>query len=173
MDKPITYRDATINDVQEIQRLFNFYITHSNDIYDKQARDASYMKKWWDEKVDRNFPIIVAESESQPNLLLGFSTFGQFRRWEAYDCTVEHSVYLNQSSISKGIGKRLMELLIERAIDQEYHSMIGGIDSANKGSINFHSKLGFVERGRIPSVAFKNDVWLDLVIMQKMLQYSI
>jgi L-amino acid N-acyltransferase len=36
-----------------------------------------------------------------------------------------------------------------------YHTMVGGIDSSNKGSILFHKKIGFKEVARFKEVGHK------------------
>jgi phosphinothricin acetyltransferase len=47
--------------------------------------------------------------------------------------------------------------------------MIGAIDGANRGSIAFHAVLGFVEVARMPETGWKFGRWLDLVLMQRVL----
>lgn len=165
MDKT-HYRIAEEKDLKSIQAILNYYILNSNDIYDKQSRTDKEMQEWWSQKLQSNFPIWVAEDESE---VIAFASYGSFRRWEGYSTTVEHSIYIHKSSQSKGIGKSLMKLLIDNAKSEGFHSMIGGIDSENTASIRFHERLGFHEAGLLKEVAFKNDRWLDLVFMQKIL----
>ena len=66
----------------------------------------------------------------------------------------------------KGIGKLLLQELIQLAKTQGYHTMIGAIDAENFDSIAFHKKFGFVECGIIKEAAFKFNKWLDLLFMQ-------
>lgn len=87
-----------------------------------------------------------------------------------YQFTVEHSVYVAPEFIGKGIGKQLLLALIVLAKDEGYHTMIGGTDAANTGSIAFHRKFGFVETGILKEVGFKFGKWLDLQFMQLILK---
>jgi phosphinothricin acetyltransferase len=48
--------------------------------------------------------------------------------------------------------------------------MIGAIDSENAGSIRFHARHGFVEVARLSEVGFKFGRWLDLVLMECILE---
>ena len=63
-----------------------------------------------------------------------------------------------------------MLALIDSAKNEGYHTMIGGIDAANKGSIEFHKKFGFEATGIIKEVGFKFGKWLDLQFMQLILK---
>jgi len=47
--------------------------------------------------------------------------------------------------------------------------MVAGVGGENTGSIALHAKLGFVELGRMPQVGAKFGRWMDLVLMQLML----
>jgi phosphinothricin acetyltransferase len=47
--------------------------------------------------------------------------------------------------------------------------MVAAIDGENEDSIRFHERLGFVEVARMPQVGTKFGRWLDLVIMQILL----
>ncbi len=166
MEGNIAYRLGTIEDISSIQAIYNYYIDHTNDIYDKKHRDETYMQDWWNSKLEKGFPVFVAEIDQK---VVGFSAYGNFRRWDAYECTVEHTIYIAKEHIHKGIGDRLLELLMDEAKRKGFHSMIGGMDGKNKGSIDFHARRGFKEVARIPEVAYKNGERLELVLMQKML----
>ena len=120
----------------------------------------------FEEKLQKGFPVIVAEMNNE---VIGFGYYSEFRFREAYKFTVEHSVYANKNYIGKGIGKLLLTELIERAKKQNLHTMIGVIDSENTNSIDFHKKFGFKEVGFIKESGFKFNKWLHSVIVQKML----
>ena len=62
-----------------------------------------------------------------------------------------------------------MEALIERAVAQGLHAMVGAVDGDNDASIRFHQRLGFEVVARMPEVGRKFDRWLDLVLMQRVL----
>ena len=47
--------------------------------------------------------------------------------------------------------------------------MVGGIDGANEPSLKLHAALGFERIGVMPEVGRKFGRWLDLVLMQRLL----
>jgi len=163
----VIIRKATIEDVEEILEIVNHAIlfTTANYLYDAQTLESQV--QWFVDKQTKNFPIIVADYHGKT---VGFGTYGTFREKIGYQFTVEHSVYVAEPYIGRGIGRLLLEALIVKAKSEGYHTMIGGIDAANKESIAFHKKFGFVENGIIKEVGFKFDKWLDLQFMQLILK---
>jgi len=115
------------------------------------------------EKTTKNFPVFVAEINGK---VAGFGMYGEFRFREAYQFTVEHSVYVTEAFKGKGIGGKLLRRLIDEAKSQKLHTMIGVIDAENKESILFHEKFGFKTVGVIKESGYKFERWLDSVIMQ-------
>jgi phosphinothricin acetyltransferase len=159
-------RNATFKDIPSILEIVNHAIIHTTSNYNYDIQSLEVQIKWFDDKASKNFPIIVAVAENQ---VIGFGTYGTFREKIGYQYTVEHSVYVSDNFIGKGIGKLLLETLIQLAKKQHLHVMIGAIDAQNKSSIAFHEKFGFEIVGNIRQVAYKFDRWLDLVLMQLIL----
>jgi phosphinothricin acetyltransferase len=163
----ITIRKANANDVPQILEIVNYAIVHTTSNYLYDVQDLATQMQWFEEKQAKNFPIIVADLDG---LALGFGTYGTFREKIGYQYTIEHSVYVANDYIGQGIGKLLLTELINLAKTEGYHTMIGGIDAANEGSIAFHKKFGFVETGIIREVGFKFGKWLDLQFVQLLLK---
>jgi len=99
----------------------------------------------------------------------GFATYGPFRPGPGYAHTVEHSVYLAPALSGQGLGPALMDHMMAHAETAGHHVMIAGISGANPGAVRFHARLGFEEVARLPEVGRKAGQWLDLILMQKML----
>jgi len=163
----IEIRPYQIDDSQAILAIINHNILHSTSLYDYKIRTFEQQKNILEEKISKRFPVIVAEMDGQ---VVGFGMYSEFRFREAYQYTVEHSVYVNTDFQHKGIGKLLLIELIQLAKEQGLHTMIGAIDAENLGSIRFHEKLGFKVSGTLREVGYKFDHWLDLVFMQLILK---
>src|SRR5687768_15569435 len=131
-------RPATTNDLPAILDILNYNILHSTAVYEYETKELPYMEQWFTERQQAGWPVIVAEENG---ILLGYASYGTFRVRPAYQYTVEHSVYVSNEHIGKGIGRILLNELIELAKKQGLHSMIGCIDAENKSSIDFHKKF--------------------------------
>jgi phosphinothricin acetyltransferase len=147
--------------------IFNDAIVTSTALYDYQPRAPESMVGWFKAKQDAGFPALGAVDDA--GTLLGFASYGTFRAWPAYKYSVEHSVYVHKTQRRKGIGLALLRNLIQVATQQQYHTLIGGIDITNTASIALHLKLGFVHSGTVRQAGFKFDRWLDLGFYQLLL----
>lgn len=163
----INIRAYHTTDTQAIMDIINYNIVNSTALYDYKIRTFEQQKAILEDKLSKNFPVIVAEKDNQ---LIGFGMYSEFRFREAYKYTVEHSVYVNQNSHGNGVGKMLLETLITIAKEQGLHTMIGVIDSENESSITFHEKFGFKIVGVIKESGYKFDRWLHSVFMQLILK---
>ena len=150
-------------DTQSILDIINHNILHSTSLYDYNIRSYEQQKTILEEKIKKNFPVIVAELDG---IVVGFGMYSEFRFREAYQFTVEHSVYVSEDFHGNGVGKQLLQELINLARKQKIHTMIGVIDSENQGSVVFHEKFGFKTVGIIKESGYKFDRWLDSVLMQ-------
>lgn len=155
-------RKATTSDLPSILEIVNFAIANTTAIYDYDLRSLEEQAGIFLSKEDRNFPTFVIENENE---ILGFGTYDTFRTKIGYRFTVEHSVYVKDGFAGKGIGKLLLQKLIDTAKAEKYHVMIGVIDASNENSIRFHEKFGFQSMGILKEVGFKFDRWLDANLM--------
>ncbi len=163
----ITLRPAATADLPEILSIVNHAIANTTAIYDYEPRTLEMQRQIFEEKARSGFPLIVAELEEK---IAGFGTYGTFKPKTGYRFTAEHSVYVRSDLTGKGIGKLLLARLIELAKEQKLHTLIGVIDTSNTGSIAFHKQFGFVENGTIRQAGFKFGKWLDVTMMQLILE---
>ncbi|HSD07737.1 GNAT family N-acetyltransferase [Flavobacterium sp.] len=159
----IIQRPYQTKDTQGILDIINYNILNSTSLYDYNTRSYEQQKTILEDKISKNFPVIVAEYDGK---VVGFGMYGEFRFKEAYKFTVEHSVYVSNDYHGKGIGKLLLAELIQLAKKQNLHTMIAVIDAENQSSVGFHEKFGFKTVGIIKESGYKFDRWLHSVFMQ-------
>ncbi len=152
----------------QVLAILNDAIVNSTALYDYKPRTPQMMDAWFDTKHRGNYPVIGAINDGRE--LMGFASYGTFRAYPAYKYTVEHSIYVAGQFRGQGVGKRLLEEVIAAARGQEYHVMIGAIDSRNTVSIRLHERFQFQRAGTIRQAGFKFGRWLDLVFYQLILE---
>lgn len=169
MENPVQFVTCTHEShATKILEILNDAIATSTALFDYKPRAPESMVAWFRAKEVGRFPVIGAIAADDQ--FLGFATYGTFRAWPAYKYSVEHSVYVHKDHRGKGIGLALMRQLIEKAKEQQYHVIVGGIDVTNTGSIALHRRLGFVHAGTIRHAGFKFGKWLDLGFYQLLLE---
>lgn len=160
----IRVRDADRNDIEGILAIYNDAVAHTTAIWNEVEVDAKNRSAWLAERQRTGYPVLVAVDEDET--VLGYASFGDWRAWDGYRHTVEHSVYIQKHHRGAGIGKTLMVALIERARSLGKHVMVAGIEAGNEASIRLHEKLGFAYVGRLREVGAKFGQWLDLAFLQ-------
>lgn len=162
----ITIQPATVAHLNSILSIMNHAILYTTAIYDYEPKSLQEIEQWFAVKQQANFPVIVALQNDE---VIGYATYHQLKDKAGYKFCVEHSVYVAEEHKAKGIGKLLLSELITLAKEQSMHSMIGLIDADNKNSIAFHEKFGFTKAGLLKQAGYKFNRWLDVQIMQLML----
>ncbi|SDL44321.1 GNAT family N-acetyltransferase [Pseudomonas indica] len=157
-------RDATDADLAGILEIYNDAVLNTTAIWNEKTVDLANRRAWLAERNAQGYPVLVAVDEQDQ--VLGYASFGDWRTWDGYRHTVEHSVYVKNDHIGAGIGKALMRALIDRARALGKHVMVAGIESENRASIHMHQQLGFVHVGQLREVGTKFGRWLDLTFMQ-------
>jgi L-amino acid N-acyltransferase len=163
-ERSVTIRDAVDDDVPGILAIYNDVIATSTAVYREDPATLEDRQQWLATRREQLYPVLVAGDRSG---ILGFASYGDFRTWPGYRFSVEHTVHVRADQRGHGVGTLLMEALIQRAIDQGKHVMIGGVDADNEASLRFHERLGFVRAARLSEVGFKFGRWLDLVFVQR------
>ncbi|NRH44174.1 GNAT family N-acetyltransferase [Pseudomonas sp. MS15a(2019)] len=161
-------RDATPADLPAVLHIYNDAVSNTTAIWNETPVDLTNRQAWFDLRATQGYPILVAENAD--GAVVGYASFGDWRPFEGFRHTVEHSVYIHPDQRGQGIGPRLMTVLIERARACDKHVMVAAIESGNQASIRLHERLGFITTGQMPQVGTKFGRWLDLTFMQLMLE---
>jgi len=161
-------RPCTEQQLPEILDIYNDAILYTTALYDYKIRTLDMIHAWYADKQKGNYPVVGAFDEN--NILLGFSTYGKFRVQPAYKYTVEHSVYVRSDKRGYGTGQILLNEIIKKAEEQDFHVIVGAIDASNIISIKLHEKEGFEFCGLIKQSGYKFGQWLDLAFYQLILK---
>lgn len=159
-------RKAKETDLPQMLDIYNEIIANTTAVFQYDLHTIGMRKEWFAQKQKEGFPVFVAEENSE---VVGFSTIGAFRNWQAYKYSVENSIYVKADQRGKGIGKLLLQPLIDASKQMGMHTIIAGIDASNETSIALHRQFGFVEVAYFKEVGYKFGKWLDLKFLQLML----
>ncbi|MBS1600475.1 MAG: N-acetyltransferase [Bacteroidetes bacterium] len=166
----INIRFAEEKDLEQILDIYNEIIINTTAVYDYDPHTIAMRAAWFEAKKKDGYPVFVAEENNE---IVGFSSFGPFRVWAAYQFSVENSVYVAAAHRGKGIGKLLIPPLVEAAKKKGLHVMIASIDASNLASLVLHKSFGFEEVAHFKQVGYKFGRWLDLKFLQLILNHDL
>lgn len=164
-------RPARESDLPAINRIYNDEILHGVATWDTEPWPLERRQAWFEEHAaDLTTPILVAEVNGEDGAeTVGFAYLSIYRPRIGYRYTRESTVYVDPRYHRLGLGRRLMEPLIEEARRLELHVLLGVIEAGNVASIELHRTLGYEEVARFRDVGRKFDRWLDSVTMELLL----
>ncbi|MBN2239052.1 MAG: N-acetyltransferase [Dehalococcoidales bacterium] len=157
-------RPATIEDIAAITDIYNEAILTTDATFDIEPKTIEQQTTWFYHHGSRN-PVLVAEKGS---MIIGWASLSKWSDRAAYDDTVELSVYVGSAFRGQGIGRRLMEEILEKCRDIGLHTVLSRIVAGNKESLHLHAALGFETVGIMREVGKKNGRLLDVHILQKL-----
>jgi phosphinothricin acetyltransferase len=164
---PIQTRPATRADLPSILEIYNHAVLNTTASYDYEPRTLEHRVAWFDDHLKHDLPVFVALDEMER--VTGWSALNRFHDRAGYRFTVENSVYVAADQRGRGVGTRLLPLLIEAARERRFHAILAVIDAANEPSIRLHAKFGFERVGLFREVGFKFGRWLDVAYMELLL----
>ena len=158
-------RPITPEDRKPVIDLFNYYIENSFAAYPEKTVPYEFFDILL--MMCKGYPAIVATDENHN--IIGFGILRSYSPLPVFSQTAEITYFIKQEFTGNGIGKAMLDYLVEGANKMGLTSILANISSLNERSINFHRKNGFVECGRLEKVGKKKNTLFDVVYMQKKL----
>jgi L-amino acid N-acyltransferase len=160
-------RDAVDADLPQIVEIVNAFLPTTTT----EWRDAEYTladrREWLAQHRRAGDPVLIAEIEGEVAAFSCYSDFRDAQKWPGYRFVVENTIHVRERHWGKGVGRALIEALVERAASVGKRVMVAAIDAENVGSIRFHEQCGFIVVGRMPDIGFKLGRRLTLVLLQR------
>jgi L-amino acid N-acyltransferase YncA len=161
-------RGVTEADLPAVAGIFAHYVVHSLATFEEHPPAASAWERKREEISARGLPFLVAEAEG---LVAGYAYASVWRDKPAYRYTAEDAVYVAPGSTGQGLGRLLLRAVIDECAAQGVRQLVAVIaDTGSPASQALHRACGFREAGRLRSVGYKHERWIDTVLMQLDLQ---
>jgi L-amino acid N-acyltransferase YncA len=157
-------RAATEPDVASITAIYNDAVRNSTGTFDTEPRTVADRTEWFRVHDDRH-PILVSERDGT---VVGWGAVSAWSERPAYGATGEVSVYVAAPFRGQGVGRRLLEALLESAARRQYHTLLARIAEGNGASLRLHTGAGFTSIGVMRQVGWKFGRRLDVHLLQWM-----
>lgn len=158
-------RDALPSDLAAATALYGREVRGGTASFELEPPSVAEMTARFEAVRAKGLPWLVAEADGA---FQGYAYLSPFRPRPAYRYGVEGSIYVEEAARGRGVGRALLEALIERARTGGLRHVIGAISESatSAASIRLHAALGFREVGVYRQVGWKFDRWLDVTLMQ-------
>lgn len=156
---------ATKEDCAAIASIYNEYISAGTATMDATLKTQEDIVGWLDKFNDRE----CLYSLKRDNKVIGWGIVKRYSDREGYRFACETAIYLTKSELGKGYGSFLKKFVIEQCKTFNYRHLVAKIWAKNKVSVDYNIKLGYTIVGTQKNIGFRNEEWLDVVIMQLLL----
>lgn len=158
-------RPSQDGDIAAITAIYAHHVLHGTGTFEIDPPTETDMAQRRVDVLARGLPWLVAERDGQ---VLGFAYANWFKPRPAYRFTAEDSIYVADTARGCGVGRELLQALVDQAQAQGLRKLVAVIgDSANAGSIGLHRALGFTDVGVLRAMGWKHGAWRDIVLMEK------
>lgn len=158
-------RNVKPEDVSAITGIYNHYVRESSATFETEPVTEGEMRNRI-LSISAHFPYLVDEENG---VITGYCYAHPWKARAAYQYTLETTVYLAPEFIGKGIGRLLMERLIEESRSSGFRALIACITAENESSCSFHERLGFEKVSHFVKVGEKFGRRLDVVDYEMLL----
>lgn len=107
---------------------------------------------------------LVAKENSQ---IIGWAALSPVSSRCVYSGVAEVSIYVSSSKRGKGVGKSLLQALIEDSEREGIWTLQGGVFPENIASIALCKTCGFREVGSRERISQSNGVWRNVVLLER------
>lgn len=158
-------RDAHAVDADAICRIYNQGIQDRVATLETEERTPAERREWLAAR-DRRHPVLVAEDDGQ---VVGWASLNVFNARRAYDHVADFSVYVERGSRGRGVGRTLLDALIDRARALGYHKLVLSAFPGNEAGMRTYRRAGFRDVGVYREQGQLDGCWVDTIVMEKIL----
>ncbi len=124
--------------------------------------DAPSWEKW-DEGHLQIARIVMRDGET----ILAWAALSPVSKRHVYRGVAEVTVYVSEKARGQGIGRALLEALIDESEKNGIWTLQASIFPENEASVQLHLRSGFREVGRREKIAMLNGVWRDTLLFER------
>jgi L-amino acid N-acyltransferase YncA len=158
-------RLATLDDAAAIRAIYNLEVESSTATFDLVPRSLEDQRTWLVARTGA-FSAVVAVASDE---VVGFASLSPYKERAAYRTTVEDSVYVRRDQQGRGVGRALLDHIVDVAAASGFHAVMARIEGGSEASRALHAACGFELVGIEREVGRKFGRWLDIALMQLVL----
>ncbi|WP_432666960.1 arsinothricin resistance N-acetyltransferase ArsN1 family A [Wukongibacter baidiensis] len=159
-------RLATIEDIPSITTIYNQGIEDRIATLETRLRTTEDMNQWLINRSEKHKVIVITDELST---VLGWASLNAFNSRCSYSGVVDISIYIKRSMRGKGLGKILLNNLVEVAKEQGFHKLVLSTFDSNQLGQRLYASVEFRKVGTYIKQGILDNKWIDITIMEKLL----
>jgi L-amino acid N-acyltransferase YncA len=167
-EQSVLVRPSRDTDIEAMLAIYRRHIRHGieENVTDSDTPEPDDLRDRRKNLRNRRFPHLVVTLGGE---VVGYAYVVLFRKRPAYRYTVKHSIYIHHEHTGRGVGRLLLQELIDACAAAGFRQIIGYIDADNTASLGLHQSFGFSRVAMLPGVAYRYGRWADSVMVQRSL----
>ena len=147
------------DDWEQVRSIYLEGIGEGNSTFETEA--PSWER--WDEGHLPFARLVIRDGQK----ILGWAALSPVSKRNVYRGVAELTVYVTESARGQGIGRMLLEALIEASEKYGIWTLQASIFPENEASVKLHLRCGFREVGRRERIAMLRGVWRDTLLFER------
>ena len=147
------------DDWEQVRAIYLEGIRSGHSTFETEA--PSWEK--WDEGHHQFARLVMRDGET----VLGWAALSPVSKRHVYRGVAEVTVYVSENSRGQGVGRALLEALIDESEKNGIWTLQASIFPENVASVQLHLRCGFREVGRRERIAMLNGVWRDTQLFER------
>lgn len=160
-------RHATEADLPAITEIYNQGIRSRTATFETRERTVEDLRGWLGQP---HHPLLVADQEGQ---VVGWVHASSYRPRECYAGVAEFSVYVAANARGQGVGDALLQAFLVACEQAGLWKLVSRIFPENSASLALCHKYGFREVGVYAKHAKLDNIWRDVVIVERLIEANL
>jgi phosphinothricin acetyltransferase len=167
----VTTRPAVLSDLSRLAEIYNHYILNTPITFNMKPFTVEGFKEWFEEHSDgKRHRLVVAVEKGDGGRVIGYAGTGRFRPKEAYETTVETTIYCSPECTQRGVGTLLYRALFEVIAGEDINRIVAGVTLPNPPSVALHKRFGFRHVGTFTGNGRKFGKYWDVAWFERPLK---
>jgi phosphinothricin acetyltransferase len=164
-------RPALLSDLPRLAEIYNHYILNTPITFNTRPFTVEEFAGWFEVHSDgKRHRLVVAVKNGDDSRVIGYAGTGRFRLKEAYETTVETTIYCSPECTQRGVGTLLYGALFELIAGEDINRIVAGVTLPNPASVALHQRFGFRHVGTFTGNGRKFGKYWDVAWFERPLK---
>jgi phosphinothricin acetyltransferase len=166
MNKSLSVRRASTDDLEAIRGIYNEGIEDRVATLDREPKSRQEIEQWWSAHDGRYAVLVAIESGD----IVGWAALNAFSQRCAHSNIADLSVYVARRSRGQGVGYALLSALVQEAARNGFHKIVLHALDSNESGKRLYRKSGFREVGVFKQHGALDGRYVDVVALELLLR---